>query len=57
MIFLATVTAGFIQQRIRVGAEEWDSGGGSVGVVRNLAIVSIALWMGAIIAGRLIAYL
>lgn len=57
MIFLATVTAGFIQQRIRVGAKEWDSGGESVGVIRNLAIVSIALWMGAIIAGRLIAYL
>tara|TARA_Y100000588_G_C14258172_1_gene926442 strand:+ start:1607 stop:2143 length:537 start_codon:yes stop_codon:yes gene_type:complete len=57
MIFLATVTAGLIQQRIRVGAEEWDSGSGSFGVVRNLAIVSIALWMGAIIAGRLIAYL
>ena len=57
MIFLAAITAGIIQHKMRVGAQQWDSGIETIGSVRGLALLSTALWMGAIIAGRLIAYL
>jgi len=58
MIFLATVCAGIIQNRMRDEAPEWDdSGAAAAGSVPLLAGLSIAFWMGAIIAGRLTAYL
>jgi hypothetical protein len=57
MIFLAAICAGIIQNRMRDEAVTWDSSGAVVGSVRVIAMVSIALWMGAIIAGRLTAYL
>ena len=57
MIFIAAVVAAIIQNRMRDEASSWD-GAGAAGVsVRFLAIASIAMWMGAIIAGRLTAYL
>ncbi len=57
MIFLAAICAAIIQNRIRDDAVSWDSSGAAVGSVNALAMVSIALWAGAIISGRLIAYL
>jgi len=58
MIFLAAVCAGIIQNRMRNEAADWDSSGAvAAGSVRLLAGLSITFWMGAIIAGRLTAYL
>ena len=58
MIFLAAVCAAIIQNRMRDEATAWDSSGdGAVGSVKAIAFVSLLLWMGAIIAGRLTAYL
>jgi len=58
MIFLAAVCAGVIQNRLRNEAPAWDSSGAvAAGSVRLLAAASLALWMGAIVAGRLVAYL
>lgn len=57
MIFLAAITAAILQNKMRDGAVQWDGAGAAVGSVRSLAIVSTSLWMGAIIAGRLTAYL
>jgi hypothetical protein len=58
MIFLAAVCAAIIQNRMRDEASVWDSSGtGAPGSVKAIAAVSLALWAGAIISGRLVAYL
>lgn len=57
MIFLAAVCAGIIQHKLHDEAPSWDSSGAVTGNVKVLAMVSTALWMGAIISGRLVAYL
>ena len=57
MIFLAAILAGVIQNRLRNEGAAWNEAGAAAGSVRVLAMLSIALWMGAIIAGRLTAYL
>ncbi len=57
MIFLAAICAAVIQNKMRDEAPQWDSSGAVIGSVRAIAMVSIALWTGAIIAGRLTAYL
>lgn len=57
MIFLAAISAAVIQNKLRDAAPQWDSSGAVAGNVRVIAMASIALWIGAIIAGRLVAYL
>lgn len=57
MIFLAAICAAVIQNKMRDESASWDGTGAVAGSVRVLAVVSIGLWMGAIIAGRLTAYL
>ena len=56
MIFLAAISAAVIQNKMRDGASAWDDAGAAAGAVRGLAVISIGLWSGAIIAGRLTAY-
>jgi len=57
MIFLAAIIAAVIQNRMHAGAAGWDAAGRVPGAVRGLAALSMALWTGAIVAGRLTAYL
>lgn len=57
MIFVAAVCAAVIQNKMHKQAAQWDAAGAASGSVRVLAMCSTALWTGAIIAGRLIAYL
>lgn len=58
MIFLAVICAAIIQNRVRAEASTWDRAGSvASGSVRLLATASIVLWTGAIISGRLVAYL
>ena len=57
MIFIAAILGAVIQNRMREEASSWDGSGAAAGSVRVLAMASIAMWMGAIIAGRLTAYL
>jgi len=58
MIFLAAIVAAVIQNRMRDEASAWDgSGTSAVASVRVLAFLSLLLWLGAIISGRLVAYL
>ena len=57
MIFLAAICAAVIQNKMRDEASQWDGAGAVTGSVRTIAMVSIALWTGAMIAGRLTAYL
>ena len=58
MIFLAAICAAVIQNRMHNEASAWDgSGTAAVGSIRAVAAVSLSLWMGAIISGRLVAYL
>ena len=57
MIFLAAISAGILQNRLRDAAVTWDGAGAAVGNVRLIAMVSSALWIGAIISGRLVAYI
>jgi len=56
-IFIAMISAAFMQKMQADGSERWDTGGAVPGQVKLLAIVSIVLWSVAIIAGRFIAYL
>lgn len=57
MIFLAAVCAAVIQNRLRDDGPQWDSSGAVAGNVRIIATASTVLWIGAIISGRLVAYL
>ena len=57
MIFSAAILGAVIQTRMRDESVAWDSAGRAAGSVRALAAASIAMWSGAIIAGRLVAYL
>ena len=57
MIFLAAICAAIIQNKLRDDGPSWDSSGAAAGNIRVIAMVSVALWMGAIISGRLVAYL
>ncbi len=56
-IILAIVNAAFIQSLIRTQGHHWDSGGDVTGLAKGLAASSLVLWLTAIIAGRLIAYI
>lgn len=55
-IILALVNARFIDRRIAIEGERWDLGDPIPTTVKMLAAGSITLWLIAIIAGRLIAY-
>jgi hypothetical protein len=58
MIFLAAILASVIQSKSRAVSDDLNQPGATAkGSLRALAGVSIALWVGAIISGRLIAYL
>ena len=57
MIFLAAIFAAIIQNQLRDHAVDWDDQGRATGNLRLMAVVSTSLWLGAIIAGRLVAYL
>ena len=57
MIFLAAICAAVLQNKSVADAVEWDGAGAASGAIKSLAMVSTALWMGAIISGRLVAYL
>ncbi len=56
-IFTAVGVAGVMQKQLRQHARAWDSGVAVSSAAKSLAAVSIGLWLIAIIAGRLIAYL
>ena len=56
-IFLAIIDAALIQSLLKNNATDWDSGEAISGKARLLAVVSLLLWLTAIIAGRLIAYI
>ena len=57
-IFLAAVLAAIIQNRSAAFAAAWDSGETApTAPVRAIAAASLTLWIGAIVSGRLIAYL
>ncbi|MDA1372759.1 MAG: hypothetical protein O2971_18660 [Proteobacteria bacterium] len=51
------VLAGIIQSRLRAESEDTRNKDAITGSTRALALASLLLWVSAIIAGRLIAYL
>lgn len=56
-IFIAMISAAFMQKMQADSSERWDTGGAVSVQVKLLAVLSIVLWSIAIIAGRFIAYL
>lgn len=57
-IFLAAICAAIIQNRSRDGASAWDASRiKPPRALQAVAAVSLSLWVGAIVSGRLIAYL
>ena len=57
MIVVAAICAIVIQNKLRDFGPDWDNDGTAARGVRVIAMASITLWIGAIISGRLIAYL
>jgi len=55
-IFLATINAWMLQQMLRDNSVTWDTSGVTSSKAKIFAISSLVLWLTAIIAGRLIAY-
>lgn len=56
-IFLAIIDAAFIQGLLRSNAGDWDGGAALTTQAKLLSLSSLTLWLTAIIAGRLIAYI
>jgi hypothetical protein len=56
LIFIAAISTAIIQQKLRDSGDQWDDGS-IPGSVKGLAALSIFCWLGAIIAGRLTAYI
>jgi hypothetical protein len=57
-ITIGVICAVIIRGKLRENAASWDtSAGGTNGATRLVAVVSLLCWIGAIGAGRLIAYL
>ncbi len=57
-ITVGIICAVLIRGRLRLSAASWDApGAGASGATRLMAVVSLFSWIGAIAAGRLIAYL
>ena len=57
-ILLAAITAVFVQKQTRERVAGWDAGDGVPSPqVRVVAAFSLLLWISAIVAGRLIAYM
>lgn len=55
-ILLGIINAAFMQSLLRQHASTWDAGAAIPVNARALAIAALALWLTAIVAGRLIAY-
>lgn len=55
-IFGAVVLAAIMQHQLRLYAAEWDHGKPMAVSIRVVAVLSILLWLTAIVAGRLTAY-
>lgn len=56
-IFLAVILAGMMQNQLQKNAASWDRDGAVNSTTKALAAGSIVLWLTAIVAGRLVAYL
>ena len=46
-----------IQNKLPDEGPQWDGSGAVAGNVRSIALVSASFWIGAIISGRLVAYI
>lgn len=55
-ILIAAIVAALLQEKVRLGAADWDAGAAVPGNVKRLCVLSLLLWSIAIVAGRLIAY-
>ena len=55
LVLLGTVTAAMLQTAVSRDSLGW--GAAAPGNVKAIAVVSIVFWLGAIVTGRLIAYL
>ena len=56
-VITGAIVAALLQEKVRAGASDWDSGTAVPRKVKNMAILSIVCWSITIIAGRLTAYL
>lgn len=56
-IISALIIAAIMQKQLRSNANDWDASTAVSATAKALALASIALWLTAIIAGRLVAYL
>jgi hypothetical protein len=57
-VIAGVIVGVFIQRRLRLRVADWDSADSNVeSSATALAALSLVCWIGAIFAGRLIAYL
>ena len=55
LIAIGTAVAVAFQRAVRRHQEHWDAAAGAAGV-RALAVVTLLIWLGIVVLGRLIAY-
>jgi len=55
-IILAAINAYILQRMLRADSTVWDANGAASAGAKKLAFTSLLLWLVAVIAGRLIAY-
>ena len=55
LIVIGTAVAWTFQRAVRRHQEHWDAAAGAAGV-RTLAVVTLLIWLGIVVLGRLIAY-
>lgn len=56
LIVLAGINALFFQMRVVPSMEQWNCGSPAPAHARVSAVLSIVLWLGVIVAGRMMAY-
>lgn len=57
LVFVGAILTGWLQSLVKSGSEAWAAAGGATAGARLVAVVTIVAWTGAMITGRLIAYL
>ena len=56
LIVIGAATAAYLQSRLKSESESWQQGSAVPGAVKGVASAAIAVWVVAIIAGRMTAY-
>ena len=57
LVFVGAILVGWLQSLVNAGSESWSRSGTASTTAKAVAILTIVAWTGAMVTGRLIAYL